>query len=506
MLLHLFLLLTLGVAVVFIWGGAVDHIRFGDAQGYLLTAILFFPILYFSLRMLEYVFRLHASMFCRDNPDRMRECIQNLNSADRAVVRQALQTLADVWGHPFGIVECWPIDRMGDERIATVADLYRRWIHAGQMKDGTGTTEALIDGLKESAKFEPPTALKTTEDLLAGFEAPHELPAELLVQMQLPPLSPQRFLRSMRGKVDGVLRKMAADINAAPTGQDVPNAAKAVSTQFMELCWEALRVGVQMRILALTNPTTPFPTSTGSPSDVSRFAQLHLNELLVRLARMYGERDARSVFPDNLLEVRCLLADFWWAGMEVGARLQGGAQAIPKREPFWPIDTVGEKIASTSDKLAASISRTVQGLAEKVKDAILDLEIGAEEGRDAVAPELPPLNKEQFLADARTRIDAVLGELIDVINEVQTAPEIEASAEDVYQLFGELGSLLLELAIRMRVQTAVAGVQPIDVRPRRVRCKRVSEIRLPRNPDYQGGWVEKYRLMKAREGSAETEE
>src|SRR5262249_13841135 len=156
-----------------------------------------------------------------------------------------------------------------------------------------------------------------------------------------------------------------------------------------------------------------------------------------------------------------------------GARLQG---AVPRREPFRSIGTVGEKIAgpisSAGDKIAASISRTVQGLADKVKDAILDLEISPEEGQDAAAPELPPLDKESFLAEARTRADALLGELVDVINEAPTAPDIEASAEDVYQLFGELGSLLLELAIRIRVQTALAGVQPIDVRPRRIRSKR----------------------------------
>ena len=99
----------------------------------------------------------------------------------------------------------------------------------------------------------------------------------------------------MRPRVDGLLLRLAAALNEAPTGADVPAAGGKVNDLFADLVWEAIQTGLRLRLSAATGRAFP-GTAVHSLGDVNRIARDQLSLLLCRIASMYGERDAAQSF------------------------------------------------------------------------------------------------------------------------------------------------------------------------------------------------------------------
>lgn len=510
------------------WGGAA----------YLGSLLLAANILYFTAQAAHYFQRWISQSRCERDEELLQAYHDALSSSDRDRVRHALQVVADVWNHPFGLVDCWPLDRMGNERVRTTADLYAQAL-AGtyelhthrlgnellrhlQRSPAAQRMIAQIRGSVNVAKLEPPPL-------------PDDIDADVLT-MNLPPLAGQPFLRAMRSKVEAHLLRMSAAINEASTGAEVPAAAVKVNEGFAELCWDAIHTGLRLRLTAATGRVFP-SLAAHSLSDIKRVAREHLGLMLFRIAHMYGENDARVIFPDNLPHMRRLLRDFWWSGLETGMKL-GAAPAPPPTPLEKATQVVGATVNQCLDSLGMAMRETLGDLAgidpsappleneamergadpsprgtigkpvaayldaaaDRVKDAILDFEIPR--GESFEPPVLPPLDREEFLRVGREHFDRVLGEFADAINREDTEIAIERSSEDVHHLLGELGGVLLDTAVHMRVEKAAKEGAAGPAEPGRARGKRLADIRLPPppTPRSQGGWVDKYRRMRARSG------
>jgi hypothetical protein len=113
-----------------------------------------------------------------------------------------------------------------------------------------------------------------------------------------------------------------------------------------------------------------------------------------------------------------------------------------------------------------------------VKDAILDLSIG---GRDAlVEPPPPPLAampREQFLDVMRPRVDELLTQVADVMNQAPSGRIIPLSRERIHRLLEELELDVLERGLKLRIEASYATLPP-ERRP-------------------QGEWARRYRRMRA---------
>jgi hypothetical protein len=79
---------------------------------------------------------------------------------------------------------------------------------------------------------------------------------------ELPPMSPDRFVEVLRGRVESTLRQVAAAINEAPTADLVAASEEEVRCLFGELWWEALEVGARLRVEAAL---AEFPAAPGGP-------------------------------------------------------------------------------------------------------------------------------------------------------------------------------------------------------------------------------------------------
>jgi hypothetical protein len=300
-----------------------------------------------------------------------------------------------------------------------------------------------------------------------------------------------------------VLRQVALAINEPTTAATYADCAKEVGELFVSLHHEALERGIRLRLNASQDDARV--SQPIRRADLPRAARLHLNEVLYRFAMMYGEVDPRNIFPDNIDRVRRLLGDSWEHGVELGVRLgYQEAQKEPGDEPRAASRestraTPGERRHYPSRPFTERMTEYAEEWSERLKDIILDLET---RGETPYLPQpLPPVEREELLAEMRSRLEPILTQFADAINQEETAPALARAQEDAYHLFGAVGANVADLALAMRLDAAAKAVSSGDSRPRRVRCKRISDIILPQRPGSQGGWVEKYRRMRAWEGS-----
>jgi hypothetical protein len=90
---------------------------------------------------------------------------------------------------------------------------------------------------------------ETIKDALLDFGPEEEIaPAAGVAVEELPPLSPDRFVDALRGKVEDALGCMADAINEARGGQVVAASEERVRNLFADLWCDALEVGLRLRI------------------------------------------------------------------------------------------------------------------------------------------------------------------------------------------------------------------------------------------------------------------
>jgi hypothetical protein len=79
----------------------------------------------------------------------------------------------------------------------------------------------------------------------------------------------------------------------------------------------------------------------------------------------------------------------------------------------------------------------------------------------AMQPE-PTLSREEFIARIRAKMEAMLGQVADAINEAPPGHIISGSEEQVRDLFADLRQQAFETGLQMRVDAAEAAFPPSE--------------------------------------------
>jgi hypothetical protein len=74
----------------------------------------------------------------------------------------------------------------------------------------------------------------------------------------------------------------------------------------------------------------------------------------------------------------------------------------------------------------------------------------------------PKLSRDQFIEQMRGKMETMLGQVADAINEASTGQVISASEEEVRDLFAGLRQKAYETAVQMRVDAAEAAFPPSE--------------------------------------------
>lgn len=74
----------------------------------------------------------------------------------------------------------------------------------------------------------------------------------------------------------------------------------------------------------------------------------------------------------------------------------------------------------------------------------------------------PKLSRGEFIAQMRAKMEAMLGEVADAVNEAPPGAIISGSEEQVRDLFADLRHQAFEKALQMRVDAAEAAFSPSE--------------------------------------------
>jgi hypothetical protein len=74
----------------------------------------------------------------------------------------------------------------------------------------------------------------------------------------------------------------------------------------------------------------------------------------------------------------------------------------------------------------------------------------------------PKLSREEFIAQMRAQMEAMLGQVADAVNEAPPGSIISGSEEQVRDLFADLRQQAFEMALQMRVDAAEAAFPPSE--------------------------------------------
>jgi hypothetical protein len=200
-----------------------------------------------------------------------------------------------------------------------------------------------------------------------------------------------------------------------------------------------------------------------------------IEEPVGRLAHLFEEGRRGAAFGALEPELRDVLADFWWDGVEEGVRLRDNDPALR---------------AALASEGATATPGWIDRIADGVKNILLDLGARAPSSGSQAAPPLPAAETVAFLESARPHVDETIARLTEWLGTAATAPAVEACKPQAAALFARLGEALVDLHLRQRL----ASSAPAWRRLRRSRHKPLSWQKVEEN------WVEKYRRMKALEG------
>jgi acyl transferase domain-containing protein len=80
---------------------------------------------------------------------------------------------------------------------------------------------------------------------------------------------------------------------------------------------------------------------------------------------------------------------------------------------------------------------------------------------------MPKLSREQYLAVMRQRMEEMLGQVADAINNAPDGYVIAGSEEQVRDLFADMRQQAFELGLQMRIDAAEAAFPPSEALPER---------------------------------------
>ena len=80
---------------------------------------------------------------------------------------------------------------------------------------------------------------------------------------------------------------------------------------------------------------------------------------------------------------------------------------------------------------------------------------------------MPKMSREEYLALMRQKMEAMLGQVADAINDAPDGYIIAGSEEKVRDLFAEMRQQAFETGLQMRVNAAEAAFSPSEALPDR---------------------------------------
>jgi hypothetical protein len=372
---------------------------------YLVVLVLVF------IQALARTLRKAMAWYCRGHPERIAHLVARLDSRDYLDRVDALQTLAEACGEPFGPVACHSCT---PDQLKALCLLYKEWWRAGpearRFRAEKDREELFCDlfcriidriqALRDSSELPPPAETKYPE-------ADPSL-------ARLPPLPPGQLVAVLRPHVEETLRRVAGVINLAC--QDIPFAHSEyrVRRLFTHLCWEAFECGWQLRFAAADTRFSHFltarrpcvhPPQPPAPSPPS-----------VGWAEKYRRMSA---------------------GVCAGTAEPAGSQG----EMTW-----GELAAALHRK----VDETLDRLNEAIKDALMDGDFPFPSEDDSGESRPPaPLSREEFVAVMRPRIEEALRGMADSLNDSAGADAVGEWLEALLR-----DALQTGLDMRARPQTA----------------------------------------------------
>lgn len=75
---------------------------------------------------------------------------------------------------------------------------------------------------------------------------------------------------------------------------------------------------------------------------------------------------------------------------------------------------------------------------------------------------MPKMSREQYVAQMRQKMEAMLGQVADAINDAPDGYVINASEEKVRDLFAEARQQAFEIGLQMRIDAAEAAFSPSE--------------------------------------------
>jgi hypothetical protein len=80
---------------------------------------------------------------------------------------------------------------------------------------------------------------------------------------------------------------------------------------------------------------------------------------------------------------------------------------------------------------------------------------------------MPKMSREQYLTLMREKMEAMLGQVADAINDAPDGYIISASEEKVRDLFADARQQAFEVGLQMRIDAAEAAFSPSEASPNR---------------------------------------
>src|SRR5262249_20932863 len=147
---------------------------------------------------------------------------------------QALQALADSWGHPFGFVACWPVQRHSAAQIEKMTALYLDYWHlakaAGRHRAKAADTRGALwyvlvgQSLLSPGSLDPGGAPENAGRRIAK----------------------QPFVRRLSAQAEVALGQTAELLNQTPGGYPLLACEQKVRRLFGELAQDALLLGLEV--------------------------------------------------------------------------------------------------------------------------------------------------------------------------------------------------------------------------------------------------------------------
>jgi hypothetical protein len=236
--------------------------------------------------------------------------------------------------------------------------------------------------------------------------------------------------------------------------------------------------------------------------------QPRIAETLGEAARIINEAQAGSLIVDCEEPVGELLAQLFLEAYQVALSLRLESLKIKLPGSF-----VEAPVWKLSDGGFLTVVPLIEGAADFLKDALMDLNLLAEEVRVEPAPEdLPCMASDEYLLHMLPHVESVLEQFVEITNQSPNGLILVDEEPGLCRLFAKLHAQSLETGLELRVRRAEAlGLARPSKAPaadspfatirgrwekKHIQTPSLRKAASPPLPPSMLGWAQKYRHMR----------